>query len=128
MGRRRRTAREDERGGDGRARRGARAGQRMTSTTSVPTHAVPVPTFGKFFLPGPTDVHPEVLEAMIRPMIGHRSSGMEKVLQGMAPKLGALARTARPVFVGTTSATGFMEMDPPHPPPPPPPPPPPRPP
>ncbi len=82
----------------------------MTSTASVPTHAVAVPTFGKFFLPGPTDVHPEVLEAMIRPMIGHRSSSMEKLLQGIAPKLGAICRTARPVFVGTTSATGFMEM------------------
>jgi len=68
------------------------------------------PAFGKFFLPGPTDVHPEVLEGMIHPMIPHRSSAMEKLLQGMAPKLGALARTSRPVFVGTTSATGFMEM------------------
>jgi len=81
----------------------------MTSTASVSTHAA-TPVFGKFFLPGPTDVHPEVLEAMIRPMIGHRSSAMEKLLQGMAPKLGALARTARPVFIGTNSATGFMEM------------------
>ena len=68
------------------------------------------PAFGKFFLPGPTDVHPDVLEAMIRPMIGHRSGGMEKLLQNVAPKLGLLARTARPVFVGTNSATGFMEM------------------
>ena len=66
--------------------------------------------FGKFFLPGPTDVHPEVLAAMQRPMIGHRSSAMEQLLQGMAPKLGALCRTARPVLVGTASATGFMEM------------------
>jgi len=66
--------------------------------------------FGKFFLPGPTDVHPEILEAMARPMIGHRSSGMEKLLQGVAPKLGALARTKHPVLIGTTSATGFMEM------------------
>ncbi len=82
----------------------------MTSTASVPTHAVAVPSFGKFFLPGPTDVHPDVLEAMIRPMIGHRSSGMEKLLQNVAPKLGLLARTARPVFIGTNSATGFMEM------------------
>ena len=81
----------------------------MTSTASVSTHAA-TPAFGKFFLPGPTDVHPEVLAAMLRPMIGHRSSAMEKLLQGMAPKLGALARTARPVFIGTNSATGFMEM------------------
>ncbi len=66
--------------------------------------------FGKFFLPGPTDVHPEILAAMARPMIGHRSSGMEKLLQGVAPKLGALARTKHPVLIGTTSATGFMEM------------------
>ncbi len=66
--------------------------------------------FGKFFLPGPTDVHPEILAAMARPMIGHRSSGMEKLLQGVAPRLGALARTKRPVLIGTTSATGFMEM------------------
>ena len=80
----------------------------MTSTLASPAQAGP--TFGKFFLPGPTDVHPEVLDAMLRPMIGHRSSAMEKLLQGMAPKLGALARTSRPVFVGTTSATGFMEM------------------
>src|ERR1043166_7072878 len=71
----------------------------MTSTASLSSQAAP-PAFGKFFLPGPTDVHPEVLEAMIRPMIGHRSSGMEKLLQGMAPKLGALARTTRPVSVG----------------------------
>ena len=81
----------------------------MTSTASVSTQQA-APAFGKFFLPGPTDVHPDVLAAMIHPMIGHRSSAMEKLLQGMAPKLGALARTARPVFIGTTSATGFMEM------------------
>src|SRR5436309_1282863 len=81
----------------------------MTSTASVPPQ-IEKPAFGKFFLPGPTDVHPDVLEAMIHPMIGHRSSAMEKLLQGMAPRLSALARTARPVFVGTTSATGFMEM------------------
>src|ERR1051326_4691361 len=81
----------------------------MTSTASLSSQAAP-PAFGKFFLPGPTDVHPEVLEAMIRPMIGHRSSGMEKLLQGMAPKLGALARTSRPVVVGPTAATGFIEL------------------
>jgi len=66
--------------------------------------------FGRFFLPGPTDVHPEVMAAMQRPMIGHRSGAMESLLQGMAPRLQALCRTARPVLVGTCSATGFMEM------------------
>ena len=75
--------------------------------TAVP--AAP-PVFGRFFLPGPTDVHPEVLAAMQRPMIGHRSSAMERLLQGMAPPLGRLCRSTHPVLVGTTSATGFMEM------------------
>lgn len=66
--------------------------------------------FGRFFLPGPTDVHPEVLAAMQRPMIGHRSGAMEQLLAGLEAPLGRLFRTARPVMVGTTSATGFMEM------------------
>ncbi|HMA44206.1 MAG TPA: alanine--glyoxylate aminotransferase family protein [Gemmatimonadales bacterium] len=66
--------------------------------------------FGKFFLPGPTDVHPDVLAAQLRPMIGHRSGAMEQMLKKMAPQLQALARTSRTVLIGTTSATGFMEM------------------
>jgi predicted phosphoserine aminotransferase len=68
------------------------------------------PAFGRFFLPGPTDVHQDVLAAMQRPMIGHRSSAMEQLLGGIAPQLGRLFRTSRPVLVGTASATGFMEM------------------
>jgi predicted phosphoserine aminotransferase len=71
---------------------------------------VTAPAFGRFFLPGPTDVHPDVLAAMRRPMIGHRSAAMEELLRGMAPALGALFRTGRPVLIGTASATGFMEM------------------
>ena len=68
------------------------------------------PAFGRFFLPGPTDVHPEVMAAMQRPMIGHRSGAMEQLLGGIEAPLARLFRTARPVLVGTTSATGFMEM------------------
>ena len=72
--------------------------------------ALAPPAFGRFFLPGPTDVHPEVLAAMQRPMIGHRSGAMEQLLAGFEPSLGALFRTSHPVLVGTASATGFMEM------------------
>jgi len=68
------------------------------------------PAFGRFFLPGPTDVHPEVLAAMQRPMIGHRSSAMEQLLAGLEQPLARLFRTTRSVLVGTTSATGFMEL------------------
>ncbi len=80
----------------------------MSAPASV--RAAAPPAFGRFFLPGPTDVHPDVLAAMARPMIGHRSSAMEQLLSGMAPRLAALARTTRAVMIGTTSATGFMEM------------------
>ena len=82
-------------------------------TASPPVAApppTPAPPFGRFFLPGPTDVHPEVLRAMQRPMIGHRSSAMEQLLAGFEAPLARLFRTTRPVLVGTTSATGFMEM------------------
>lgn len=66
--------------------------------------------FGRFFLPGPTDVHPDVLAAQLHPMIGHRSGAMEQLLRKMTPQLQALCRTSRPVLIGTTSATGFMEL------------------
>ena len=65
--------------------------------------------FGRFFLPGPTEVRPEVLEAMVRPVIGHRGKGMQELLSGMDPALRSLFRTDRPVYVSTSSATGFME-------------------
>ena len=81
----------------------------MTAAPPSPP-APPAPPFGRFFLPGPTDVHPEVLAAMQRPMIGHRSGAMEQLLAGMAPGLARLFRTTRRVLVGTTSATGFMEL------------------
>jgi aspartate aminotransferase-like enzyme len=65
--------------------------------------------FGRFFLPGPTEVRPEILEAMVRPVIGHRGKDMEELLSGMDAALRALFRTDRPVYVSTSSATGFME-------------------
>lgn len=66
--------------------------------------------FGRFFLPGPTEVHPDVLAAMQRPMIPHRGQDMSELLSGMQPGLQTLFRTSRPVLIGTCAATGFMEM------------------
>jgi len=71
--------------------------------------AAELPPFGRFFLPGPTDVHPEVLEAMVRPMFAHRGPEMRAMLQRMAEPLKRLFRTGRPVLMCTSSATGFME-------------------
>jgi len=66
-------------------------------------------TFGRSFLPGPVDVHPEVTRALGRPIFSHRGPEMAVLLQRIQPRLQALFRTRRPVYVGTHSATGFME-------------------
>jgi len=68
-----------------------------------------MPEFGRFFLPGPTEVHPDVLRAMTRPVIGHRGAEMSRILAECDPVLRAIFRTTRPVYVSSSSATGLME-------------------
>jgi aspartate aminotransferase-like enzyme len=65
--------------------------------------------FGRFFLPGPTEVHPDVLSAMTAPMIGHRVAEMEELIGHIQPRLQAVFRTTRPVYISASSATGLME-------------------
>jgi aspartate aminotransferase-like enzyme len=65
--------------------------------------------FGRFFLPGPTEVLPEILAAQARPMIGHRGKSMEQLIAGMMPGLQRIFRTTRPVYISSSSATGLME-------------------
>jgi aspartate aminotransferase-like enzyme len=65
--------------------------------------------FGRFFLPGPTEVHPEVLASMQKPVIGHRGPEMRALLEGLEPGLQEMFGTERPVYVSTSSATGLME-------------------
>jgi aspartate aminotransferase-like enzyme len=65
--------------------------------------------FGNFFLPGPTEVPDDVLAAQTRPMIGHRGKGMEEFLARIQPSLQRVFRTARPVYISSSSATGLME-------------------
>ncbi len=65
--------------------------------------------FGRFYLPGPTEVLPEVLAAQNRPMMGHRGAGTEALLAGIAGPMKAVFRTANPVYIAAASATGFME-------------------
>lgn len=65
--------------------------------------------FGRFFLPGPTEVHPDVLAAMRSPMIGHRGPAMRELLESIDPPLRRIFGVDRPVYISTSSATGFME-------------------
>ena len=64
---------------------------------------------GRFFLPGPTEVHPDVLSAQTGEMIGHRGRAIQELMSSLAGGLGVVFQTSRPVVVSTSSATGLME-------------------
>jgi aspartate aminotransferase-like enzyme len=66
--------------------------------------------FGTFFVPGPTEVRPALLAQMTRPIIGHRGKTFEGMFARIEAGLRDVLLTARPVYVGATSSTGFMEM------------------
>ncbi|HEX6574586.1 MAG TPA: aminotransferase class V-fold PLP-dependent enzyme [Gemmatimonadaceae bacterium] len=66
-------------------------------------------TFGTFFLPGPTEVRDEVLQAMTKPMIPHRSADFEELFARLQDGLKSVFLTERPVFIAASSGTGMME-------------------
>ena len=63
----------------------------------------------EFFLPGPTWVRDDVLQAMTGPMMGHRSAGFKKLYASLVPRLQQVFRTQNDVLVATGSATLVME-------------------
>jgi len=65
--------------------------------------------FGTFFLPGPTEVRPEIMAAMAQPMIPHRGSEFEQLFERLQGGLKSVFRTSRPVLINSCSATGMME-------------------
>ncbi len=65
--------------------------------------------FGTFFLPGPTEVRPEILQALTGPMIPHRGRQFEELFARLEAGLRDVFLTARPVYIATASATGLME-------------------
>jgi predicted phosphoserine aminotransferase len=86
----------------------------MTAQSSAGVAARPAasatePGFGRFFLPGPTEVRPSILQAMLQPMIGHRGKAMEQLIARIEPDLQYVFRTKRPVYIASASATGLME-------------------
>jgi aspartate aminotransferase-like enzyme len=64
---------------------------------------------GRFFLPGPTEVDPEVLAAQNGPMIGHRGQAIQELFTSIGEGLQPVFQTERPVIVSTSSASGLME-------------------
>ena len=64
---------------------------------------------GHFFLPGPTEVRPEILAAQNHQMIGHRGEAIRALMATIQVGLKEVFLTKRPVVVSTSSATGLME-------------------
>src|SRR5512138_1088693 len=63
----------------------------------------------KLFIPGPVEVHPEILQAMATPMIGHRMKEYALLHGAVKDKLKRLLSTESRVFLATSSAFGVME-------------------
>jgi len=68
-----------------------------------------LPHGGRFFLPGPTEVHPDVLQAQTRPMMSHRGAGINELMKELQAGLEVVFCTKRLVYIATCSATGLME-------------------
>jgi aspartate aminotransferase-like enzyme len=66
-------------------------------------------SFGTFFLPGPTEVRPQILAAMTKPMIPHRGPEFEQLFERLQRGLRSVFKTNRPVLINSCSATGMME-------------------
>ena len=65
--------------------------------------------YKKLFIPGPTHVRQEILDAQTAPMIGHRAPEYAELQGEIRPKLQKLLYTEQPVFIFASSGTGVME-------------------
>src|SRR5690242_15154807 len=63
----------------------------------------------KLFIPGPTNVHPDVLAKMATPMMGHRTPEASALQKSISDKLRQLMFTENKIVLSTSSGTGLME-------------------
>lgn len=63
----------------------------------------------KLFIPGPTEVLPDILDAMAMPMIGHRSKDYSNLQGEVTPKVQRCLYTENQIIFSTSSSTGLME-------------------
>jgi len=65
--------------------------------------------YKKLFIPGPTHVVDEILEAMAVPMIGHRDKLYSDLHRQVVTKLKKFLQTNGHIYLSTSSSTGMME-------------------
>lgn len=63
----------------------------------------------KLFIPGPTEVAPDVLQKLATPMIGHRSKDASNLQREISEKIRTVMYTKNPVILSTSSGSGLME-------------------
>ena len=63
----------------------------------------------RLFIPGPTDVLPDVLKAQTEPMIGHRSDAFESMFAEVQQQLRIMFMTDQRVYVVASSGSGMLE-------------------
>ena len=62
------------------------------------------------FIPGPTPVPPQVMTAMTKPIIGHRSGEFSRLYRDLVKKMQKVYQTENDLFILSNSGTGAMEM------------------
>jgi aspartate aminotransferase-like enzyme len=65
--------------------------------------------YKKLFIPGPTHVRDEILQAQAAPMIGHRAKEYADLQAEVTPKLQKLLYTNQRVYLYACSSSGMME-------------------
>lgn len=65
--------------------------------------------YKKLFIPGPTHVRPEILQAQCAGMIGHRAKEYQELQASVTPKLQKLLYTQQRVYLYASSSSGIME-------------------
>src|SRR5216683_6141445 len=60
-------------------------------------------------LPGPTNVPPRVMRAMLKPLIGHRGPEFKKLHQDVLEKTKKVFETKKDLYILTASGTGATE-------------------
>lgn len=63
----------------------------------------------KLFIPGPTEVSPEILAEMARPLIGHRSKAASEMQRRISDNIRRVLLTKNEILLSTSSGTGLME-------------------
>ena len=65
--------------------------------------------YKKLFIPGPTHVRDEILQAQTAPMLGHRAKEYSDLHLDVTPKLQQLLYTKQRVYLYASSSSGVME-------------------